>query len=287
MTGVEATVVAAFGRRGRVEFADARTLPFLVPGRRLRIVCGDRVLVTETPGHGLAVVVELIPRRTVLARETGRDEPEVIAANLEQLLVVCAPEPGPDFFIVDRYLCAAELIGCRPAVVWNKVDLAAGTPPELADYRRIGYQVLQIAATRGDGLAALRTLLEAGTAAIVGQSGVGKSSLINALCGRDSAITAELSAATGEGRHTTTASLLHHVGPLGRLIDTPGVRDFIPHIPAIAKPAEGFPEIMRRAPECRFADCRHLREPDCAVKAGIATGSISARRYESYRRLCR
>jgi ribosome biogenesis GTPase len=99
-------------------------------------------------------------------------------------------------------------------------------------------------------------------------------------------VTGELSAKTGEGRHTTTASVLHHVGPRGRLIDTPGVRDFIPWIPPNAKRADGFPEIRRLAAGCRFADCRHLREPDCAVKACVSAGGISARRYESYRRLC-
>jgi ribosome biogenesis GTPase len=287
VTSGDALVVAAHGRRGIVELPDGSRRGFLVRGRRLQPVCGDRVVLAQDTDAGTSLLVDIRSRRSALARETDRGRPEILAANLEQILVVCAATPEPDFFIVDRYLCAAELLGCRAVVLWNKTDLASDIPAELDDYRRIGYRVLPLSATRGDGLRGLRDLFDAGTAIMVGQSGVGKSSLINALCGEGSATTAELSGATGEGQHNTTASVLHRVGIRGRLIDAPGVRDFAPVIPDNSKPADGFTEIRRVAVECRFADCRHLREPDCAVKLAVATGAISARRYESYRRIVR
>lgn len=286
MTEVEATVVVASGQRGTVELPDGVRRSYLVRGRRLRPVCGDRVVAIIPTGIEPGLVIGITTRSTVLARNSGRDSPEYIAANIDQLVVVCAPTPQPDFFIVDRYLCAAELTGCRPAVVWNKSDLATAEPAALARYRDIGYSVLSIAAKSGANLEGVRTLVESSTTVIVGQSGVGKSSLINALCGEGSAHTGELSGKTGEGRHTTTVSVLHHIDSGGRLIDTPGVRDFIPWIPPTARCVDGFPEFRRLAAGCRFADCRHLHEPDCAVKASMEAGQVSPRRYESYRRLC-
>ena len=287
VTGLDALVVAAYGRRGTVEFPDGSRRGFLVRGRQLQPVCGDRVVLAQQTAAETLLLVQIRPRTSALARETNRGRPEILAANLAQIWVVCAAAPKPDFFVVDRYLCAAELLGCRSALLWNKTDLASDFSTELDDYRRIGYSVLPVSATLGDGLNELRKLFDAGMAIMVGQSGVGKSSLINALCGPGSATTADLSDSTGEGQHNTTASILHRVGLNGRLIDAPGVRDFVPVIPGDAKPADGFPEIRAAAADCRFADCRHLREPDCAVKRAVAHGAISARRYESYRRLGR
>jgi ribosome biogenesis GTPase len=281
-------VVAAFGQRVILEDAAGQRFPAFVGRRGLRAVCGDRVRWQRPGEKGDAIVVEVLPRARVLSRPNHRGRVEVLAANLDQVVIVCAPEPRTDPFITDRYLAAAEAMGAAAAVVWNKSDLPeAAEPPELAEYRAVGYPVLAASAQDGTGMAELSALLAGHTSILVGQSGVGKSSLLNALVPGIELATASLSTSTGEGRHTTTATVLHPLPRGGALIDSPGVRDYAPALddPGCVEP--GFREIAAAAPHCRFADCRHLREPDCAVKEGIEAGTISARRYESYRRLLR
>jgi ribosome biogenesis GTPase len=276
-------VVAAHGRRGILE-ADGTRLRFVVKGRRLRIVCGDRVRFESPPGSDERLVTEVESRANALARPSERGEDEVIAANLTRLIAVCAPRPEPDWLLMDRYACAAELLGCSPVVLWNKCDLGHGSAPALAEYRQLGYAVLEVSSRTGAGLAELRTLMDHQTSVFVGQSGVGKSSLINTLVPGAGAVTGELSAAHRVGTHTTTAALMYAIGTAGKLIDTPGVRDFVPAVPARRVDA-GFPELRALVPRCRFADCSHLHEPGCAVKAALEAGELSARRYASYTRL--
>ena len=263
-------MVAAFGQRVILEDAAGQRFPGFVGRRGLRAVCGDRVRWQRPGDYGDAIVVE------------------VLAANLDQVVIVCSPEPRTDPFITDRYLAAAEAMGAAAAVIWNKSDLPeAAESPELAEYRAVGYPVLAASALDGTGMAELSALLAGHTSILVGQSGVGKSSLLNALVPGIELATASLSTSTGEGRHTTTATVLHPLPRGGALIDSPGVRDYAPALddPGCVEP--GFREIAAAAPRCRFADCRHLREPDCAVKEAVEAGTISARRYESYRRLLR
>lgn len=260
---------------------------YLVKGRDLRVVCGDRVRIEEPPGSQAVLVVGVAPRSNTLARwrrQGARDEP--VAANLTQLVVVLAPAPAPDLFLADRHLCAAELMGCRALLLWNKSDVA-GCPAEIAsEYGHVGYEVVPASSRTGEGLARLRAALAGHTSVLVGQSGVGKSSLTNALVPGGRAAIGELSAASATGSHTTTAVLMYAIPESsgGRLLDTPGVRDFVPAL-GQRRLDEGFPEVRRLARQCRFADCRHDHEPGCAVKDGIESGAISRRRYESYRQL--
>jgi ribosome biogenesis GTPase len=173
------------------------------------------------------------------------------------------------------------------AVVWNKSDLSAPRPDDLAAYERIGYSIIATSAAAASGLDSLRARLAGKISMLVGQSGVGKSSLINLLVPGAEVAVGEISAATEEGRHTTTASMMHTLPEGGRLIDSPGVRDFQPALDAAADVERGFRELREVAHDCRFSDCRHLREPDCAVREAVADGRISPRRYESYRRVYR
>jgi len=232
-------------------------------------------------------VLEQLPRRTELTRPDRRGRVEVLAANLDLIVVVVAPEPPVDPFVTDRYLAAAEAMGCAAIVVANKCDLDAPPPQGLAEYERIGYPVVSVSAETGAGADELAGMLSGHCGILVGQSGVGKSSLLNALVPGSDVPTGTLSDATGEGRHTTTASMLHDLPGGGELIDSPGVRDYAPALRAADEVFRGFREIAAAAPHCRFADCRHLREPNCAVKAAVEAGAISPRRYESYRRLRR
>ena len=280
-----ALVVAAHGRRGLIETAVGRH-PFIAKGRRLQVVCGDRVSVEERAGSEGMLVTAISPRTNALARvnqRTGTEE--IIAANLTQLIAVCAPQPEPDFFLLDRYLCAAELMACRPVVLWNKCDLASHPPSAFRDYEDLGYEVLAVSTRMGEGLKNLRVLLAGHVSILAGQSGVGKSSLVNALVPGVDATIGELSLATSGGRHTTTAVLMYTVSGTGRLLDTPGVRDFVPAIDRNRHIDSGFPELRRFANDCRFRDCQHGQEPGCAVKIAVDSGALSQRRYDSYRRL--
>lgn len=280
-----ALVVAAHGRHGVLETGDGERQPCFVRHRKLRICCGDHVLWMPEPG-GKAIITAIMPRENELLRQPQRrGPPEVIAANITHLVAMIAPRPGCDPFLVDRYLCAGMLIGCQTAVAWNKDDLGSPLPPEVAVWRSAGHETFRIVARHGNGIGALLDWIGHGHAIVVGQSGVGKSSLLNALVGTAAQATGSLSAASDEGRHTTTASVMHRLPNGGRLTDTPGVREFIPAIGDSRHIADGFAEIRALAGDCRYADCLHIREPQCAVKAAAGNGDIDARRYESYRRL--
>lgn len=286
-------VIAAFGRRGRLETDSGETMKYLVRGRRLRVVCGDRVQ-WHPDKHGPdAIVTGIETRSNTLQRLAGEHaEPEILAANLTCLVAVCAPLPDTEWYLVDRYLAAGELMGCRTLLVDNKRDLEtaggkAGRDEELSRYRDLGYACLPVSSKTGQGIDTLAAALAGEIAILVGQSGVGKSSLINRLVPGADILVGEISASTREGTHTTTASAMHQLRGGGRLIDTPGVRDFVPAIVDTTRAQLGFPEIAARASHCRFTDCRHLREPGCAVKQAVEAGDIGARRYESYRRLVR
>ena len=282
----EGLVVAAHGRRGQLRTSDGQTLPYLVPGRRLKIVCGDRVEWQPATAGEPCTVTSLLARDNELQRVPARPgPPEVLAANVTLVAVVVAAQPVPDWFLVDRYLCAAENMAADGVLVNNKSELGNALAGELAVYARIGYPVLNVSAHAGDGLGSLSALFAGQTGILVGQSGVGKSSLLNALVPAAERATASLSTSSAEGRHTTTASMLYRLPDGGQLIDTPGVRDFLPAIDDVNSIASGFRELYAAAARCRFANCRHLREPGCAVKAGVDAGTISERRYESYKRL--
>jgi ribosome biogenesis GTPase / thiamine phosphate phosphatase len=282
-----ARVTVTHRRLLHVRCADGREAVARPARRELSIVCGDFVQCQLDQRHGELNVVAVEPRSSALYRTNARGGSELLAANLSLLLVVAAPLPQPDFFVVDRYLCAAQCAGVAAAVVLNKSELAidANIERELANYSAAGYRCLRVSALQDGAMAALSALLPQQTAMLVGQSGVGKSSLLRQLVPGSEAAIGEL-IRDDEGRHTTTATRLYQVAGGGEIIDSPGVRDFAPAIDRLEGSDLGFPEIEALAPRCRFADCRHLREPDCAVRAAIGAG-FSERRYESYRRLRR
>lgn len=281
-------VVATFSRRMALRLSDDAQVMARVKGKRLHPVCGDHVEAEPISNEPEWLITRILPRRNELCRPNMRGKVEVLASNISFLVVVTADPPSPDWFIVDRYLCAAELMGVSAAVVFNKTDLAKpanSTNETLRDYERIGYRTLFCSAKAGSNLDALQDLLSGQTAIIVGQSGVGKSSLINRLAENAEQPTAAVSKGSGEGRHTTVNSMMLFVPNGGAVIDSPGVRDYAPSTGNAQDVIRGFPEIARFGADCKFANCRHLREPNCAVKAAIEAGDISARRYESYKRL--
>ncbi len=280
-----ALVVAAHGRRGLLEI-DGQRRPFMIQGRELRVVCGDRVQVELRPGSEDLLVTGIAARTNVLARQQQRaDHRDIIAANLSQVIAVCAPRPEPDLFLLDRYLCAAEMMGCRAAVLWNKSDLGLPPPGLAGEFQGLGYPVLSVSTRTGAGLDALTDLLRNQVSVLVGQSGVGKSSLVNAIAPGVAAAVGALSPGRDMGTHTTTAVLMYPVAGSGRLLDAPGVRDFVPALNPGSRLDTGFADIRPLAASCRFANCQHTHEPGCRVKEAVAAGALSRRRYESYLQL--
>lgn len=279
-------VVESYGRRVVVARAEGERVTCKVRGRRLEVVAGDLVRIEPDPADDDWTVTDRLDRRNVLCRSDSRGLDESIAANLDQLAIVVAPRPPSDPFIADRYLAGAAYAGITALLVVNKQDL----PPEerelefLADLERASLRVYRVSARSGAGLADLRSALAGQRTLFAGQSGVGKSSLFNTLCGSDVRATRTLSDASGEGRHTTVSSAILTL-PWGELVDSPGVRDYAPPLVPQRTVQDGYAEIARLAGSCRFQDCLHQREPACAVRDAVATGGVAERRYESYRRL--
>ncbi len=281
-------VLASFGRSALVQTGD-ETLNCTLKGRKQRILCGDRVYWTSDAAADVATIDSFEPRRNLLERIDARGRAEPVASNIDRMAVVVASEPKPDWFLVDRYWAGARLKDIEALLIVNKSDLKSeDLATELRNYGALGLRCLEVSALTGDGVAALRTALEGTATLLLGQSGVGKSSLVNGLVPDAAAQTAELTREV-EGRHTTTTARRYRLSPGAEsaVIDAPGVRDFAPPA-SLARAAErGFIEIHERAADCHFSDCRHLEEPRCAVRGAVQALEIAPRRYESYRRLYR
>ena len=274
-------VVASDGRRVLVEDDQRQRLNGQLKGRRLKAVCGDRV--EWYPDSHNGIVTAITTRRNELRRPDSRGRVEILAANISQLVVVIAPTPPVDEFLADRYLAAARLMGADSLVVCNKSD--QGSVDLAGEYQTIGYPVVSVSAQTGESMESLATALSGHTSVLVGQSGVGKSSLSNTLIPGLAVATQTLSEGSGEGKHTTSTAILHHLPGGGEIIDSPGVRDFAPPPTELKRVDFGFPEFDEALRQCRFNDCLHLKEPQCGVRAAVDNGEISARRYRSYREL--
>ncbi len=249
-------------------------------------VCGDRVVWQPVDDHS-GVVTALQPRTSVLSRPDygGREKP--LAANITQLVVVLAPRPEPSGYLLDQYLIAAETIGIRPLIAINKIDLLENEDKQrflsaYDLYRRIGYELVEVSAKLAHGLDRLIQHLAGETSILVGQSGVGKSSLINALLPNLEIETGRLSEASGLGRHTTSAATCYNLQEGGELIDSPGVRSFRLTKLSRGQLEQGFPEFRPFLGHCRFNNCSHLHEPGCAIRQAIEAGEVSPQRLDNF-----
>ncbi|HEC16207.1 MAG TPA: small ribosomal subunit biogenesis GTPase RsgA [Sedimenticola sp.] len=250
------------------------------------IVCGDRV-VWQATGDKRGIVTALLERDSVLARPdySGREKP--LAANISQLVIVLAPRPEPSEYLLDQYLVTAETIGVNALIAFNKMDLPDETGKKALNqrfslYEAIGYPLVHISAKFEHGLGPLVERLKGETSILVGQSGVGKSSLIKALLPDQDIQIGRLSNATGLGRHTTSATTCYTLPTGGRLIDSPGVRSFRLVELSLDQLEQGFREFRPFLGHCKFSDCRHREEPGCALRAAVEAGKIDQRRLDNF-----
>lgn len=281
-------VIGAYSRRMTLQMEHHGEIEARIKGKKLKPVCGDLVIAEPIHNEPEWLITEICPRTNELTRPDNRGRTDILAANVDCVVAMAAIEPEPDWYIIDRYLAAAEIMGAEGIVVLNKTDLRALseiTKSILDDYVSCGHEVIQCSATTGVNLDKLLRAMSGRISIIVGQSGVGKSSVINKIIRDGAQRTGTLSDSTGEGRHTTVNSVMLALPEDGAVIDSPGVRDYAPSIENAQDVNHGFREIRNRSQDCRFANCIHLREPNCAVKSGVEEGEISARRYESYKRL--
>lgn len=280
-------VVVRHGRSLVIRDADGATRHGVFRANLGEVVCGDNV-VWQPTADGKAVVVALEPRKTALSRPGYGGQDKAIAANLSQLVVVAAVEPEPTGYLLDQYLVAAQQAGLSGLVCLNKADLldTAGRQrfeKRFARYARIGYPTILVSAKREHGLDPLVRHLTGETSILVGQSGVGKSSLVNAVLPDQDVLEGQLSDATGLGRHTTSAATLYPLACGGELIDSPGVRSFRLGKLTPWQLERGFREFVPYLGRCRFHNCSHVNEPDCAILAAVDAGAIDRARWASYR----
>ena len=255
------------------------------------LVTGD-IVIWRSGAQKTGVIESRLERISILERPDNFGNLKAVAANINQTLIVIACQPEPQANLIDRYLVAATLMNIRPIIVLNKADLLCDDNRDnietlLKRYEGLNYETVRIVSSRHQAaqLSHLNELINNQTSIVVGQSGVGKSSLINTLLPSANLAVGELSESSGEGTHTTTRATLFHLPQGGKLIDSPGIRDFsLWHI-SIEQLQQGFIEIASRLGYCRFRDCKHEEEPGCAIHAAVESKEIGKERFESYQRI--
>jgi ribosome biogenesis GTPase len=294
---LQGVVVSRFGQHADIESLDLDSKGKIVRCNIRRnitsLVTGDKVLWRKGDENlsGISGIVEAVEDRTsVLLRPDYYDGRKPVAANIDQIFIVSSVLPAFTPTIIDRYLVAAEEMGIRPIILLNKVDLlseelAAEIDPVLDMYRDIGYQVMSISAKLADSVDVVKPLLKNNVSIFVGQSGVGKSSLVNALMPEADVLEGAVSENSGLGQHTTTVARLYHFPSGGELIDSPGIRDFaLWHLDEDLI-AQGFIEFQDYLGGCKFRDCKHLDDPGCALREALNKGAISQLRFDSYHKI--
>lgn len=278
-------VITRFGAELLVQCADKSILRCTAKRKLEHVACGDWV---EWQGNltGNARILSIHPRKNAITRLTYRGKPRTIASNVDQLIIVSAWLPEPFWDLVDRYIIAAEELSAEAIIVVNKQDLADEYAKDsdwqaLAEYERIGYSVLHINTKDNTGVPELQTIMRGKTNILLGRSGVGKSSIANNIMPEAAILTAEISQ-SGEGKHTTTTATLYELDDEAYLIDSPGVRDYMPEALTPIKLANGYREFQPYLNQCRFSNCTHNHEPQCSVRAAVESGEISKERYQRY-----
>lgn len=284
MTTFTGTVVAAFGRHYDIRLDDGRLVSGFPKGKKSPYACGDRVDI-ELSAADQGQIIGHAPRRSLLYRSDHYRQ-KLIAANATQLVFVVATEPAFSDELLTRAIVAAKHEQMKVLIALNKCDLRtglAGARETLTPYIALGYEVIELSAKQN--VDALRPKLAGQLSVLVGQSGMGKSTLINALIPNAAAATREISTALDSGKHTTTHGRLYRTPNGDAIIDCPGVQEFgLAHM-SFGEIENAFREFRQFLGQCRFHDCHHSNEPGCAIKAGVVSGLVAARRLELFGRI--
>lgn len=281
---LQGTVVAAYGKRYQVELAETKQrLSCVTRGKKTDVACGDIVSIKLTDKHE-GVIENILPRTTLLYRSNAFKS-KTLAANVTQIIIVLATQPSFYEALLNRCLIAAEAAGIKALIVLNKCDLDDNdhAREKLERYAALGYRVLPLSAKQD--ISALRPYLQGEISILVGQSGMGKSTMVNALLPHEAVRTQEVSTVLDSGKHTTTAAHLYHLDAESILIDSPGLQEFGLHHLSPDQLEHAFIEFRPYLGKCRFNNCRHLQEPDCAITEAASAQKISAERLAIYKLL--
>jgi ribosome biogenesis GTPase len=282
---LEGLVIAHLGQGIAVEY-DHKIILCQTLRRLDTIAVGDKVL-WSLSSSDQGRIEEILPRRSLLERPSRNGKTRPVAANIDTVFIVFAVEPNCDFLLIDQYLAVCENRNIDVALVLNKTDLpqTAIIEKELLDYKKLGYPLYRVSALGSSNIDELKNVLKGQVSMLAGQSGVGKSSLTNAIIPDKDIKTNTVSATTKHGRHTTTATTLYHLTDGGYLIDSPGVAIFGLAGLSEHQLAYGYREFQTYIDSCQFTDCRHLKDKGCAVVAAVDNGDISKTRYDRFLKL--
>ncbi len=287
------TVITHHGKELIVSNEDGEAINCQLRQNLGTIVCGDRVVfeyldINSKPKT--AIVIARADRDNILQKSGFAGKAKAVAANIDQVIIVCSLVPRPNSYLIDRYLVATENLPAKPVILVNKVDLLDEANEHIVNeinliYDTIGYRVLETSAIENTGIDELQSMLADTTSIFVGLSGVGKSSLVKDLLPDIDIRIGEISEASKEGKHTTTVSTLYSLPTGGYLIDSPGVRDFSPIYLDKEQILNGFIELKPYRGMCKFANCSHTNEPGCAISAALEAGKVNLQRVNSFRKM--
>ncbi|MBC9131482.1 small ribosomal subunit biogenesis GTPase RsgA [Frischella sp. Ac48] len=293
LTPEEGIVISRYGKLAEVEDKQGQSYRCNIRRTLASIVTGDRVIWRKSRDlHTNSVIEAIHPRHSELVRPDFYDGIKTVAANVDQIMIISAVLPELSLNIIDRYLVACAVTKIEPVIVLNKIDLLDKIQQQavfnqLAYYQSLGYRVLFISCLKQQGLEIFKQTLQAKTSILVGQSGVGKSSLIHQLLPHLSTQVSvgEVSDVSGLGQHTTTATRLYHLPSGGDIIDSPGIREFgLWHLEP-QQIMQGFKEFYDYLSDCQFRDCNHLTDKNCGLQKAVANGKIAQWRLDNYHRI--
>lgn len=276
-------IVSAYGKHYEVELEDAKRIMCVTRGKKNDLACGDHVEIKLTTQHE-GVIETILPRTSLLYRSNAFKS-KILAANVTQVVIVLATKPSFYTALLNRCLVAAEVANIQPLIVLNKCDLDDDGKAKniLNTYENLGYKTLMISAKQD--ISTLIPVLQHQTSILVGQSGMGKSTIINALLPDTQVRTQEVSDVLDSGKHTTTAAQLYHLNATSVIIDSPGLQEFGLHHVKQMELELAFIEFKPFLGKCRFNNCKHLQEPNCAVTQAVASKVITEQRLASYQGL--
>ena len=273
-----------YGNHGLLIDSNNQTHKFMLKNSKTKLYVGDCIETNEIIDE-VTLIDKPKERINVVERFDKLGKKQIVAANVTQLLIVIAPEPQPNFLLLDKLLLVSELMKNQAAIIYNKNDLGRLTDNRILKYKKLGYKLINMSAKSNNNFEQFYKQLMNQTSFLVGQSGVGKSTITNMLLNNQELKTKTLSSKTKKGRHTTSTTSLYQINSKSFLIDTPGVENLHPAIENAQDIQLGFKEMKLHIGKCKYRDCIHISEPLCSVKDHLSKNEIEPSRYENYKKL--